>query len=58
MLDIITKNFIGTEVTLGIVGLPVTISGEIFEVLGSSVGIRQPGGNRIYIDATKIAFFY
>lgn len=58
MLDIISKNFIGAEVTLGIVGLPVTITGEIFEILDNTVGIRQLGGNKIYIDAKKIAFFY
>lgn len=58
MFSIITSNFMGSNITLGITGLPVTISGEVVEAANNTIGLRQPGGNRVYIDATKIAFFY
>lgn len=58
MFDIIAKNFMGANITLGIAGLPVTVSGEVFEVVDNTVGIRQAAGNKIYIDTNKIAFFY
>lgn len=60
MYTVITTNFMGSNITLGITGLPVTISGEVVDGNSAAniIGIRQAGGNRIYIDATKIAFFY
>ncbi len=58
MFDIITKEFMGSNITLGITGLPVTISGEVVEVADNTIGIRQTGGNKIYIDVSMIAFFY
>jgi hypothetical protein len=58
MFNIITKNFMGANITLGITGLPVTISGEVFEAVDNTIGIRQAGGNKIYVDVKMIAFFY
>lgn len=58
MFDIISKNFIGANITLGITGVPATVTGEVFEAVDNTIGIRQAGGNKIYIDVNKIAFFY
>lgn len=58
MFSIITSSYMGSNITLGITGLPVTISGEVVESSNNTIGLRQAGGNRIYIDAAKIAFFY
>lgn len=58
MYTLITTNYMGSNITIGITGLPVTISGEVVEGSNNTIGIRQPSGARIYVDATKIAFFY
>lgn len=58
MFDLISKNFVGANITLGITGLPVTVTGEVFEAVDNTIGIRQSGGNKIYVDVRKIAFFY
>jgi len=58
MLDFIKNNFKGANVTIALTGLPITLSGEVFDVENNSIGLRLKGGNKVYVDADLIAFIY
>ncbi|WP_346930577.1 hypothetical protein [Clostridium sp.] len=58
MFNLITRDFKGCTITLGITGLPVVITGEVIEANDNTIGLRLDGGNKIYIAANLIAFFY
>ena len=73
MYELITKNFKGSTITLGITGVPVVITGEVFDATpdydhdrrdddhgkkDGVVGLRLAGGNKVYIPGDLIAFFY
>ena len=58
MFDLITSDFKGSTITLGITGLPILITGEVINGNDCVVALRLTGGNKIYINAELIAFFY
>lgn len=59
MLDEIKTSFKGANVTIGITGLPVTITGEVVDTSSKTViGIKTPGGAKVYINPDYIAFIY
>ena len=58
MYDIITGAYKGSTITVGITGLPVVITGEVFDGTNGVIGLRLAGGNKLYIAANLIAFFY
>ena len=58
MYKLITTEYKGSTITLGITGLPVVITGEVFDGTEGVVGLRLAGGNKVYIAANLIAFFY
>ena len=58
-MNSINSTFKGSTITLGITGLPVVITGEVIESSNYDlVTLRLNGGNKIYISARLIAFFY
>lgn len=59
MFEFIKTNFKGSTVTLGITGLPITITGEIISSGAENIiGLRLEGGNKIFISADLIAFVF
>ena len=58
MYKLITGEYRGSTVTLGITGLPVVITGEVFDAGNDIVGLRLAGGNKVYIAGNLIAFCY
>lgn len=59
MFDLITKNFKGSTITLGITGLPIVITGEVIASPSMDlISLRLSNGNKIYIAENLIAFFY
>lgn len=59
MIDQITNNLKGSSVTIGITGLPVTFTGEVVATTDATVvGIKTPGGIKVYINPELIAFIY
>lgn len=59
MFEFIKQNFKGATVTIGITGLPITLTGEIISSgMENIIGIRLEGGNKIFISADLIAFVF
>ena len=58
MYKLISTEYKGNTITLGITGLPIVITGEVFDAAENVVGLRLAGGNKVYIPANLIAFFY
>lgn len=59
MYEFINKNFKGATVTIGITGLPITITGEVINSNSNNIiGIRFEDGNKIFISADLIAFVF
>lgn len=58
MFNMITKDFKGCTITLGITGLPVIITGEVIDSNDNVIGLRLAGGNKIFIAANLIAFIF
>ena len=59
MFDLITNNYKGSTITLGITGLPIVITGEVIASPNTDlINLRLSDGNKIYIAANLIAFFY
>lgn len=58
MFDLITRDFKGSTITVGIVGSTTVITGEVFDGQNNIIGLRLAGGNKIFIAANFIAFFF
>ena len=70
MFNLIITSFKGSTITVGITGVPCVITGEVFDGIcgtnsgyggnGTSgvIGLRLANGNKVYIPADLIAFFY
>lgn len=70
MYNLIITSFKGSTITVGITGVPCVITGEVFDGIctasgpygatGNSgvIGLRLANGNKVYIPADLIAFFY
>ncbi len=59
MLDQITKNLKGANVTIGVTGLPITFSGEVISSSDSTViGLKTADGIKVYFNPDLIAFIY
>lgn len=58
-MDQMVKSLKGASVTIGITGLPVTFTGEVVTSGDAAViGIKTPGGIKVYINPDLIAFVY
>lgn len=59
MFEFITQNFRGATVTIGITGLPITVTGEVISTGANNIiGLRLENGNKIFINADLIAFVF
>jgi len=58
MYEIITSGYKGVSITLALTGLPLLITGEVFEVTNNIVGLKLKDGKTVHINANYIAFFY
>lgn len=53
------QNLKGSNVTIGITGLPIVLTGEVISTTGTNViGLKTAGGVIIYINSELIAFVY
>ncbi|MBC8059037.1 MAG: hypothetical protein H7Y18_00015 [Clostridiaceae bacterium] len=59
MYEMISKNFMGSTITLALTGLPILITGEVVPTSATNIiGLRIEGGNKVYINTNLVAFFY
>lgn len=59
MFEFVFENFRGTTVTIGITGLPVTVTGEVVNSSDDEViELRLQNGNKVSINAALIAFIF
>lgn len=59
MASLITNNYQGAPITLGITGLPITITGEVLKSNGDdTVTLKLKDGKIVHISNELIAFFF
>ena len=58
MNGLINNNYKGVSITIAVTGLPLLITGEVFEVTADVVGLRLRDNRSIYVEQKYIAFFY
>lgn len=59
MFDFITKNFMGSTVSLVVTGVPVVITGEVLTSgYENIIALRLNGGTKVFILADLIGFVF
>ena len=58
MFNLIVTDFKGSTITVGITGVAALITGEVIDGENNIIGLRLAGGNKVYIAADLIAFFF
>ncbi|MCR1949884.1 hypothetical protein NSA50_02270 [Clostridium sp. DSM 100503] len=58
MYELISRCYKGVSITVALTGLPLLITGEVFETKDNIVGLRLKDNRTVYISAEYIAFFY